>query len=280
MTELNIRKVFRDKSPKLAKLLPGFIYRYIERIAHQDELNDLIRRHGHRFGIDFAKACMEDFNVSVNVQGIENIPSDGRYIFASNHPLGGFDGIILMAIIGSRFGDVRALVNDILMNIENLKPIFLPINKHGSHGKESAKIIDEAYMQKIPIITFPAGLCSRKIKGQIIDLEWKKNFIAKAVTFQRDIVPVFFIGRNSDFFYNLANFRKRIGLKVNIEMFYLVNELYKHRNGKFSVIFGKPISYKIFDKSLTHAEWAGKVKEHVYKLKEYPDLDFNLEMKL
>ena len=109
--ELNIRKVFHDKSPRLAKLIPGFIYRYIERIAHQDELNDLIRRHGHRFGIDFAKACMEDFNVTVEVKGIEDIPLNGHYLFASNHPLGGFDGIILMAVIGERFGDVRALVN-------------------------------------------------------------------------------------------------------------------------------------------------------------------------
>jgi 1-acyl-sn-glycerol-3-phosphate acyltransferase len=274
--ELNIRKVFRDKSPKLARLLPGFIYRYIERIAHQDELNDLIRRHGHRFGVDFAKACMEDFNVSVEVKGLENIPINGRYLFASNHPLGGFDGIILMALIGSRFGDIRAMVNDILMNIENLRPIFLPINKHGSHGKESALIIDNAFLQNMPILTFPAGLCSRKINNQIVDLEWRKNFIAKTTAFQRDVVPVHFFGRNSDFFYNLANFRKRIGLKINIEMFFLVDELYKHRNGKFSVVFGKPISYKVFNKSLTHLEWAAFVKKHVYKLKENPELEFNI----
>lgn len=273
--ELNIRKVFHDKSPKLAKMLPGYVYRHIERIAHQDELNDLIRRHGHKYGIEFSKACMEDFNVSIEVQGIENMPLNGRYLFASNHPLGGFDGIILMAVIGERFGNVRAMVNDILMNIENLRPIFLPINKHGGHGKESVKVLDEAFMTDIPILTFPAGLCSRKIKGQIADLEWKKNFIVKAIAFQRDIVPVYFIGRNSDFFYNLANFRKRIGLKINIEMFFLVDELYKHRNGKFSVIFGKPISYGILDKSLSQNEWAEVIKKHVYKLKENPEVDFN-----
>jgi 1-acyl-sn-glycerol-3-phosphate acyltransferase len=208
-------------------------------------------------------------------KGIENIPLNGRYLIASNHPLGGFDGIILMAVIGTRFGDVRAMVNDILMNIENLKPIFLPINKHGSHGKESAKAMDDALMQNMPILTFPAGLCSRKIDGQIMDLEWKKNFIVKTIAFQRDIVPVHFFGRNSGFFYNLANFRKRIGLKINIEMFYLVNELYKHRNGKFSVVFGKPISYMRFDKSLTPLEWAEAVKKHVYRLKENPDIDFD-----
>lgn len=151
----------------------------------------------------------------------------------------------------------------------------MPINKHGSHGKESAKIIDDAYMQNLPILTFPAGLCSRKIKGSIIDLEWKKNFISKAVFYKRDIAPVHFIGRNSDFFYNLANFRKKIGLKINIEMFYLVDELYKHRNGKFIVIFGKPISYKVFDKTLSHAEWAERMKKHVYKLIGNPVLDFN-----
>jgi 1-acyl-sn-glycerol-3-phosphate acyltransferase len=275
MEEINIRKVFKDKSPKLARLLPGFVYSYVEKIVHQDGLNDIIRRHGNKFGVEFAKACMKDFNVSIDVVGLENLPNDKRYLFSSNHPLGGFDGIILMSIIGEKFGNVRALVNDILMNIENLRPVFLPINKHGGNAKENVKLIDEVFMSDIQMLTFPAGLCSRKIKGEIVDLEWKKNFIVKAVSSKRDIVPVHFTGRNSEFFYNLSNFRKRIGIKVNIEMFYLVNELYKHTNGKFIVVFGKPIPYSTFDNSKTSSEWADLVKKHVYSLKNDANLTFN-----
>ena len=247
MEELNIRKVFKEKSPKIAGILPGFIYRYIERIVHQDGLNDIIRRHGDKYGADFAKACMGDFNVTIEVTGLDTLPVNKRYLFSSNHPLGGFDGIILMALIGEKFGTVRAMVNDILMNIENLRPIFLPINKHGAHAKENVKIIDKVFMSDLQILTFPAGLCSRKINGEIVDLEWKKNFIAKAISSKRDIVPVHFTGRNSDFFYNLSNFRKKLGIKVNIEMFYLVNELYKHTNGKFKIVFGNqfPIQLSI-----------------------------------
>jgi 1-acyl-sn-glycerol-3-phosphate acyltransferase len=274
---LNVRKVFHDKAPKLAKFIPGFIYRYVERIIHQDGLNDLISIHGLKFGAEFSRGCMEYHNVSVEVKGIDNIPLNGRYLFASNHPLGGFDGIMLMTIIDKRFGDVRVMVNDILMNIENLRPVFLPINKHGSNSKESAKAIDAAFESNIPMLTFPAGLCSRKINGQITDLEWKKNFIHKAVAFKRDIVPVYFNGRNSEFFYNLSNIRKKLGIKVNIEMFFLVDELYKHQNGHFSVTFGKPISYEIFDKQYSLNEWAEKIKKHVYQLKNNPEINFNAD---
>jgi 1-acyl-sn-glycerol-3-phosphate acyltransferase len=274
---LNVRKVFRDKTPKLAKIIPGFLYCFIERIIHQDGLNDLLSIHGHKFGAEFSRGCMEYHNVSIDVKGIDNIPLNGRYLFVSNHPLGGFDGIMLMTVIAEKFGDVRVMVNDILMNIENLRPVFLPINKHGSHSKEGAKTIDAAFETNIPILTFPAGLCSRKIKGKITDLEWKKNFLSKAINFKRDIVPIYFNGRNSNFFYNLSNFRKRIGIKINIEMFFLVDELYKHRNGKFSSVFGKPIQYKIFDKRLSLSDWAEKLKKHVYRLKDNPEQDFNAD---
>ncbi len=273
--EINIRKVFRDKNPRLARLIPGFLYRYIERIAHQDDLNDLLRRHGKKMGVDFVNACLEDFNVSVEVKGLENIPVNGRYLFASNHPLGGFDGIILMSVIAQRLGDIRVMVNDILMNIENLVPLLLPVNKHGNQGKEAIKAIDETFGSKLPMLTFPAGLCSRKIKGQIIDLEWKKNFISKAIAYKRDIVPVYFEGRNTEFFYNLSNLRKRLGIKLNIEMFYLVDELYKHSNGKFNVTFGKPIIVDTLNKQHSIKEWADEIKKHVYKLKDNPYIDFS-----
>jgi 1-acyl-sn-glycerol-3-phosphate acyltransferase len=265
--KVDIERVFYSKNPKLARLIPGFIYSYLKRIIHQDYLNDILERHGDKYDLEFADATIKDFNVTIEVKGEENIPKSGRFIFVSNHPLGGFDGIVLMKIIGQHYQKIKFLVNDILMNIENFRGVFLPINKHGKQGAESAKLIEETYLSDdTQVLTFPAGLVSRKIKGQIVDLPWHKNFIAKSVQHQRDVIPIHMSGGNTNFFYRLANLRKALGIKANIEMIYLVDETYKHHNKHLVVKFGKPIPWQTFDKSKKPGEWAKWVKERVYEL--------------
>ncbi len=264
--EVNVRKVLAEKNPKLARWIPSFILAYLERIIHQKEINEFLAQHGKKKGIDFCDEVIKYFNVKVNVKGLEDIPKNGRYLFVSNHPLGGFDGIILMKTINEHFGDVKVLVNDILMNIKPLENLFLPINKHGQQNKHAVKLINEAFESDVPLLTFPAGLCSRKIKGQIIDLEWKKNFITKAIENRRDIIPIYFSGRNSNFFYNLSNLRKFFGISANIEMIYLVDEMFKHRDKQFEVKFGQIIPYTKFDGSKTMYEWAQEVKQMVYQM--------------
>jgi len=263
---VNIRNIFYSKNPSLARLLPGFVFRYLEKIAHQKDINEFLEKHGEKMGLDFVRAAIHDFNVNVIIKGEENLPARGRFIFASNHPLGGFDGILLMDVLSRYYKDFKFLSNDLLMNILNLHPIFIPINKHGKQAMEAAARLDEAFISDTHIVTFPAGLVSRRVKGQIMDLVWHKNFITKAVHYRRDIIPVHFTGRNSNFFYILYKIRSFLGIKANLEMFYLVDETYKHRNDTLTVTFGKPISYTTFDRSKTHLEWAKWVKEQVYAL--------------
>ncbi|HBK30605.1 MAG TPA: glycerol acyltransferase, partial [Porphyromonadaceae bacterium] len=156
------------------------------------------------------------------------------FIFASNHPLGGLDGICLSAYLGEKYnGNIRYLVNDVLMHIRNLRTIFVPVNKYGAQAKESAKAIQEAYRSDNQIITFPAGLCSRKQNGKIKDLPWMKSFVLKAIEHQRDIIPVHFKGKNSAFFYNFSAIRKFVGVKFNIELVYLPDEMFKNKNQTF-----------------------------------------------
>jgi putative hemolysin len=263
---INIREVFLKKNPGLAKKLPGFVYRYINRIMHIDEINEILINHGNEKGIEFANSMVKHFNVHQTINGIENIPTSGRYIFASNHPLGGFDSFLIMNTVYNILGEVNTLVNDVLMNIPQLRPVFVPLNKHGGLPKEVLRQLHEAYSSDRQILIFPSGFASRMIKGQIQDFEWKKHFIAKSIEFQRDIIPVHVSGRNSDFFYRLANFRSFFKLKWNLEMFYLADETFRHKNQKFTITFGKPISYKHFDKSKTLDQWAAEVRDIVYKL--------------
>lgn len=263
---INIRELFLKKNPKLAKKLPGFVYRYITRIMHIDEINELFDKFGNNKGIEFARNMVNQFNVHETINGIENIPVSGRYIFASNHPLGGFDALLILCNIDRLLGPPITLVNDVLMNIPPLKPIFIPLNKYGGHNKDLIRQLHEAYSSDKQILIFPCGFASRRIKGKIQDPDWKKHFIVKSIQYQRDVIPIHVSGRNSNFFYNLANFRKFFRIKWNLETFYLADETFGHKNQKFTITFGKPIPYTHFDKSKTPDQWAAEVRNIVYKL--------------
>jgi putative hemolysin len=263
---IDVDQIFRDKNPQLYRFLPKFFLRYLKRVVHQDEINSFIDNHGHKQELEFVDAIIEEFGAIVGVQGMDNIPVTGGCIFASNHPLGGLDAMALVQAIGRKRKDIKFVVNDILLQIKNLSGIFIGVNKHGKNSPEVYNSLDELYASGKGVLIFPAGLVSRKQGGQIIDLEWKKSFVVNARKYQLPVIPVFIEGRNSEFFYNLSNFRKRIGIQANIEMLYLADEMYKQKNQTITVIFGKPIPASYFDSTHTDKEWAQLVKAHIYSM--------------
>lgn len=262
---IELEKVIASKNSKIVTLIPGFILRYLKKIIHQDEINDAMRRLQDVHGLEFIDQILNEFGAEIQVQGIDNIPGTGRFIVASNHPLGGLDGMALMKVTGKVRQDIVFPVNDLLMNVPNIKELFIPINKHGSNY-DNLKIIDDTFASDKTMLYFPAGLCSRKSGGLIMDLEWKKTFITKARKFQRDIIPTFVEGRNSNFFYNLANIRKNLGIKMNVEMLYLVDEMFKQRGKVIRIHFGKTIPFTTLSKERSDKEWAALIKKHVYRL--------------
>ena len=264
---IDIDKVLREKAPKHYKYIPKFVVSYLKRIVHQEELNVFLRESKDKVGVDFLKACLEFLDANIVVKGEENLPTEGLYTFVSNHPLGGQDGVALGYVLGSFYkGKVKYMVNDLLMNLQGLAPLCIPINKTGKQAKDFPRMVEAGFASNDQLIMFPAGLCSRRQNGVIRDLDWKKTFIVKSVQAQRDVVPIHFEGRNSNFFYNLANVCKFLGIKINIAMLYLADEMLKNRHKTFTVTIGKPISWQTFDKSKTPAEWAAYVKDIVYKL--------------
>jgi putative hemolysin len=270
--KIDIKQIFSEKSPRVARIIPGFVYAYLKRILHQDFVNEFLERHGDKMGLDFMEAAYQEFNVNMSIIGEENLPESGRFLIVANHPLGGFDGNMLIYIMRKHYLRVVFLVNDILMNLRNMDEFFIPINKHGGQSRESVKKLDEAYRSDIQILSFPSGMVSRKMKGSIQDLVWQKNFILKAVQYERDVIPVHVSGRNSKFFYRLARIRKFFHIKWNLEMLYLPDETYKHRNKTFTFTIGKPISHTVFDRRHMPMEWAAMVRELVYKLPENKDV--------
>jgi putative hemolysin len=264
---IDIEKIIRDKNPRLLKWIPGFIIRYLKRTLHQEELNDALEEHKALNGYEFSKVIIKRFNITVKVEGVENIPKTGGAIFACNHPLGGFDALAVIQEIYPLRPDMKFVVNDILLRLPNLKNMFQGVNKHGTNTKDSLEELNKLFASDQAIFVFPAGLVSRKQKGQVEDLEWMKTFITRSKKFERDVIPVFIDGQLSNFFYRLANFRKFIGIKANIEMLYLVDELFKQANKTITIRFGKPIPYTTFDKTKKDPEWAAWVKQKVYDMR-------------
>lgn len=267
---IDIEQILNDKMGHKSKYVPYLLILWLKRIAHQDRLNKFLWESRHKSGVDWLEECVHYLDMTLDVRGAENLPSkdDGRlYTFVSNHPLGGIDGVALGAIIGRHYdGRFRYLVNDLLMNLPGLAPVCIPINKTGSQSRNFPAMVEAGFNSNNHMLMFPAGLCSRKIKGKIRDLAWKKTFITKSVEAKRDIIPIHFDGCNSNFFYNLANICKKLHIKTNLAMLFLVDEMYKNEHKRFKITIGKPIAWQTFDKSKTSMEWAKMVEDMVYKL--------------
>lgn len=267
---IDLRKIFEAKAPKLMKRMPNWVFRRIQCLLHEEDINRILSTYGNLQGVEFVQAVVKDFNLNVVVHGEENLKAVERPLVASNHPLGGLDGIALIGTVGEYCKEPLTPVNDFLMFIKNLQPIFIPVNKAGkgvANRQENLRLFNETFAGDHAICYFPFGLCSRKTKGgKIMDLDWKKTFIAKAKEYHRDVIPTHIDGQNSRFFYNLARLRKRLKIKVNIEMAFLPDEFFKQRNKTLTITFGKPIPWQTFDNRFTDVQWAEKLRCFSYSL--------------
>ena len=266
---IDIDAILSSKMGEKAKRVPRFLVNWLKKIVHQDEVNGFLWDARDLQGTPWLKAGVAFLDNKIVVKGMENLPDDSdgrRYTFVSNHPLGGIDGIAIGSIIGEKYKDnFRYLVNDLLMNLPGLAPLCIPINKTGKQSRDFPAMVEAGFASDHHMVMFPAGLCSRKINGEIHDLPWTKTFITKSVQTHRDVVPIYFSGQNSEKFYRIANICKALRLKFNFAMLFLADEMFKNRGNTFEVRIGKPIPWQTFDKSRKPKEWAQYVQDIVYK---------------
>lgn len=265
---IDLEKIIADKNPKLLKRLPTFLINYLKKIIWQDEVNRIIADNEGVSGVQFCRNVIKEFNITTIIEGIENAPKAGGVTFASNHPLGGMDALAFIDKFSYHRTDIKFIANDILLNLKPMQDIFVGVNKMGTTAVPSLKNVDAVLANNESVVIFPAGLVSRRKKGVVKDLEWKKTFVTRARKHNVPIVPVIIDGKLSNFFYNLSNFREKLGIKANIEMLYLVNELFKQKNTTIKIIFGKPIYPDELEQNLMKDRaWAQKIKEIAYALK-------------
>lgn len=267
--KIDVDSVIRQRLPRHYRYIPRCVIRWVERIIKQDGLNKILSDIGDKKGVDAADVALADLGITLQTHGEENIPTTGRFIFASNHPLGGLDGMALISLIGHRYGgEIKFLVNDLLMAVKPFDNVFMPVNKYGRQSRQNATEIEAQYRGHRQMITFPAGLCSRRLKGGVIgDLQWQKAVVTHAVSSERDVIPVYFDAHNSKSFYRFAKLRERLGIKFNLEMILLPREMFKSSGSTFNVYFGAPVKWQSLNAHDARAE-ASRLRQSVYELKK------------
>lgn len=274
--QINIDNVLKEKSPRLYKILPRFIINWLKKTLHEKDINQILIDLKEEHEIGFINNGLIKLGVKSEGIGTNNIPNKNGVILVANHPLGGLDGVAMIQQISNVRNDINFLVNDVLTHINKLKPYFIPINKHGKNSRKNLLKIDQLYKSDCCIVLFPAGLVSRRQKNnKIEDLEWKKSFVTKARKHNKTIIPVHVNGLNSPKFYNLSYWRKKLRIKLNIEMLFLADEMFKQQGATITFTFGKPINPEKLHNRFTDLEWAQKIKNHVYELENNPNFELS-----
>ncbi len=263
---VDIDKIVGESDSKVLQKLPKYLLTLIKKVVRQKELNEVLNKLSDSEGLVFLEGMIKELNLTIKIDGIENLPEDGRCFFAANHPFGVLDGLILTHTVSTKYGGLKAIANDAFQFVPQLNPFIVEVNVYGQSSKDRIRLLNETYDSDMPITHFPAGEVSRRYNGKIQDAPWQKSFIGKAISSRRNIVPFHFSGRNSRLFYSVFMLRRFLGIKLNLELVLLPRELFRSRNKTITLIIGKPIAYQSFNHEKSHYDWAQEVRQQVYDL--------------
>ncbi|MFA6335698.1 MAG: GNAT family N-acyltransferase [Bacteroidales bacterium] len=195
-------------------------------------------------GREFTSALLKEFNVYFDLDDkeLENIPQEGPFIFVSNHPYGGVDGVILLNIFSSVRPDTKMITNFILSHIPNLKEFFFPVNPFQDKPEfmksfSGLRMANETLNNGGCLGLFPAGEVSTHYGSSIIqDKEWQPSIIKLIKNAGVPVVPVYCHGTNSKFFHWLGK------IHPILRTLRLPRELLNKSGKTISVRIGKPIT--------------------------------------
>ena len=198
---------------------------------------------GEFHGREFTKAAMRTFRISTDIlkEELEYIPREGPFIIVSNHPFGGWDGIVLYNTVAAIRPDFKIMTNFILSHIPNLKDSFLAVNPFSDNKglkssfsgiKAAMEILDKGGCVGI----FPAGEVSTYYKGRKYpaDKEWTGTIMKLIRNSRVPVVPVYFDGTNSRWFHFVGKIHPMLRT-VN-----LPNELLKRSGKTVTMRIGRP----------------------------------------
>ena len=217
---------------------------FLRNLFHEREFIEFGKKYSHLEGFDFIDQALGhlNFTYSLREDERERIPSSGRVVIVSNHPIGSLDGLALLQLVRSVRADVKIVANEVLMKLEPLQSLLLPVdNMGGNTARDNVQAIRDYLNKDGAIIIFPSGVVSRfGLKG-VRDNRWRPGFLNFAKITRTPVLPVFVKARNSSLFY----FISLIAMKIST--LWLVSEMFKHRNACVSIRVGNIIPHTAYD---------------------------------
>jgi putative hemolysin len=176
---------------------------------------------------------------------LDNIPKRGPTVLVANHPFGGLEGLILMALLERIRPDVKILANQLLARIPELQQWLIPVDPFNQpHSAQQNLRSMRRALHWVnaggALLIFPAGEVSslQPTAGSISDPPWHS---AAARILQRSgatAVPVYFPGRNSLLFQAAGLLHPRLRTAL------LPRELLNKQNRAIELRIGGPITPK------------------------------------
>lgn len=263
---IDVKKIIEEGNSELLKKMPGIFVKLIAKIIRQDEMNRILGKCQDLTGNDFLNAMIKEFNLKIEIEGKENLPENGKCFFVANHPMGVIDGLVLGSTIYEKYGSFKAIASEAFLFLPQVHQFIAAVNVFEHSSKGYVKALDQTYNSEVSITHFPAGEVSRLYGWKVQDSVWQKSFVTKAIFSKRNIVPFYFYDRNSRLFYMINLIRRLLNIKINLEYVLLPREMFRKKNKTIRAKIGKPIPYQMFDASMSHFEWAQKVRSHIYDL--------------
>ncbi len=264
---LNIQASLTKKYPQVNVipqpiLAPFFLA--IKKVIYENDINIFLEQQRHASPFSFVESILEyfDFSYKVSSNQIENIPASGRVVIIANHPLGALDALSLIHLVRKVRADIKVVANDILAEIEQLKPILMGIDTFGDNlSKDSVKEIHNSLQNEEALIIFPSGEVSRARPNGVKDTKWHKGFLKFALKNQAPILPIHIKAKNSTLFYTLSSLNKGLSSLL------LPREMFRQKNGSLDFTIGESIPYKNFaSNSLDSKSQVKLFKKHLYRI--------------
>ena len=242
-----MRKVVTTSDLKKALGLKGFFGTCVAGLAYGylrlGKINRLFDGAADYQGREFADHLLENMNISIDVapEQLENIPKEGGFIVVSNHPFGAIEGVMLLSAIAKVRPDFKVMANFILSHIPNLKECFFAVNPFEKNPEWKSSVGGiKGSIQHVAggngLGVFPAGEVSRYHGHDYPeDLPWSTSIARIIKNAGVPVIPVFWQGRNSRWFYAIDKIHPMLGTAR------LTKELINKQGQCFKLQIGKPI---------------------------------------
>lgn len=264
---INVQKSVISKYPKVQSIpnpLLSPLFTAVKRVIHENDINVFLKQQQYAGPFSFVESVLDYFNFSYKFSSnqIENIPASGRVVIIANHPLGALDALSLIHLVKRVRSDIKVVSNDMLSQIEQLKPILVGVNTFGDNiSKASVKEIHETLNREEALIIFPSGEVSRVRPNGVKDTQWQNGFLNFAIKNRTAILPIHIQAKNSTLFYTLSSFNKSLSSLL------LPHEMFKKKNGSLEFRIGEIIPYKNFaNNPLGKKSLVKLFRKHLYRI--------------